>query len=384
MDEEAILSTIREGGRWLLGTVRDTGKFDYEYFPNRDEYGKGYNIVRHAGSVYGLFEMYQLALREEALADDRHRYIDAAARALGFVHEGLETPQGAPPDRVCLLYKGSCESGTAALSLLTFLARPRVDQVPEELRAQVFRDGDDAKELGLALTLMDMIDDRGAIFRRYKDLSPGKRVAKEPLYYPGEAMLALMRMYQKTDDKRWLEGARRIGKRQKKLYFAKRKWPDHWVMQALPQLYKVDEDKDLAEVALEMARHSVGEQYPFVWNPWPDYRGAWRRTNDTPRTTRAGSRAEALRAVLHMGWERGDDVGFIEESLLELSRHLAEQQLGPRNSWWASRPDRVRGAYPMGVVDNHVRIDNNQHVLIGITGALETIRKREGRSPQGH
>ncbi len=379
MDEASILATIKEGGRWLLNTVEEDGKFDYEYFPNRDEHGKGYNIVRHAGSVYGLFEMYHLAMGEPSLADDRARYIDAAARALGYVHEGLDTPAGAPDDRVCLIYKSGCESGTAALTLLTFLARPDVKDVPEALRSKVFRDGDDAKMEGLGLVLLDMIDDRGAIFRRYHEAGDGTRVKKEPLYYPGEAMLALMKFYEKTGDERWLDGARAIGKRQQKIYMGKRGWPDHWVMQALPRLWLVDKDDDMAEACWEMAMHSIGEQYPFVWNPFPDYRGAWRRRDDTPRTTRAGSRAEALRGVMHLVWEQGKDASLIEESLIELSRHLAEQQYGPHNSWWAPDPAEVRGAYPMGIVDNHVRIDNNQHALVGIAGALEAVRKRAER-----
>jgi len=384
MDEAAILDTIKEGGRWLLNTVGDDGKFDYEYFPNRDEHGKGYNIVRHAGSVYGLFEMYHLAMEEPTLADDRVRYIDAAARALGYVHEGLGVPKGAPEDRVCLIYKDSCESGTAALTLLTFLARPDVDTVPENLRDEVFRPGDDAKMEGLGLVLLDMIDGRGAIFRRYRESLAADRVGKEPLYYPGEAMLALMRFYEKTGDERWLEGARAIGERQQKLYLKKRMWPDHWVMQALPRLWLVEKDDDMAEACLAMAMHSIGEQYPFVWNPFPDYQGAWRRRDDTPRTTRAGSRAEAIRGVMHLAWERGDDASMLEESLIELSRHLAEQQYGERNSWWTPVPEKVRGAYPMGIVDNHVRIDNNQHALVGIAGALEAVRKRAGKAPAEH
>ena len=56
-----------------------------------------------------------------------------------------------------------------------------------------------------------------------------------------------------------------------------------------------------------------------------------------------------------------------------------EQQYTERNSYWVPNFEKVRGAYPMGVVDNHIRIDNNQHALVGITGALEVARKRAGK-----
>jgi hypothetical protein len=38
----------------------------------------------------------------------------------------------------------------------------------------------------------------------------------------------------------------------------------------------------------------------------------------------------------------------------------------------------------MVIVDNHIRIDNNQHALVGIAGALEAIRKRAGVAPKPH
>jgi hypothetical protein len=33
----------------------------------------------------------------------------------------------------------------------------------------------------------------------------------------------------------------------------------------------------------------------------------------------------------------------------------------------------------MGIVDNHLRIDNNQHALVGMLGALEVLRDRAGK-----
>ena len=382
--EQQVLDSIKWGGRWLVNTVQEDGKFDYEYFPNKDQGSTGYNIVRHAGSVYGLFEMWELAGVESAMSEDRDRYIKAAGQSMGYVYDGIKPPPQAREGRLCLVDdRGRCDSGSAALTLLTFLARPEPSKVPAKYRDSCYRDNDAEIMEGLGLALLDMIDDRGWVWRRYSESVQQERVRKEPLYYPGESMLALVRFYEKTGDERWLEGARAIAKAQMKHYDKDRMLnPDHWVMQGLYHLWRIDKSDRYAESAYAMGLHYASEQYGVpgqygpVWSPWPDYIGAYRRTNDLPRTTRAGSRSEALRAVTNLAWERGDDATIYEEALLGAARHLMEQQYTERNGYWLPDLARVHGAYPMGVVDNHVRIDNNQHALVGMVGALHVIRKR--------
>jgi AMMECR1 domain-containing protein len=387
--EDDILESIKVGGLWLVNTVKEDGKFDYEYYPNQDKGSRGYNIVRHAGSVYGLLEMWELAGVEPALAEDRDIYLDASARAMGYVYDAMKTPDGGPEDRICLLDdRGRCDSGSAALTLLTMLVRPPKDQVPTALHAKLYRDDDEALMEGLGLVLTDMIDPKGKVFRRYSEARTKEFVSKEPLYYPGESMLALVRFYETTGDERWLEGARKIAERQMSWYERDRFInPDHWVMQGLYRLWRIDKEDRYADNAYAMGRHYASEQYGTaepdqygpLWNPWPDYLGSYRRTNDTPRTTRAGSRSEALRAVTNLAWERGDDATIFEDALLGAARHLMEQQYTERNGYWLPDMERAHGAYPMGVVDNHIRIDNNQHALVGVVGALHVERRRNGK-----
>ena len=382
--ESDLLASIKLGGRWLVGTVKDDGKFDYEYFPNLDRGSTDYNIVRHAGSVYGLFETYHLALQEKTMKEDGPLYLEGAAKTMDFIYNALGKPNGdTVGDRICLLErdrKNRCESGSAALTLLTYLVRPPKNEVPAKYRARLYRDGDDALITGLGLTLLDMIDDKGKVFRRYREAMSMDAVKKEPLYYPGEAMLALIRLYNATGEERWLEGAKKIGERQVKSYKRDRfQVPDHWVMQAYLHLWRATKDDRYAKSGYAMATHYSSEQYPNVMTPFPDYLGSWRRVNDTPRTTRAGSRSEALRAIVHLAWERGDDATIYEDSLLAASRHMIEQQFSERNGYWLPNLARADGAYRMGQVDNHCRIDNNQHMLVGMAGALEVRRRRDAQ-----
>lgn len=378
--EEQVMESIRIGGRWLANTVMPDGKFDYEYYPNTDRNSRGYNIVRHAGSVYGLFEMFELSRTEKALKKDQRTYIDGAAKAMSYIYDALGTPKGAPEDRVCLIDNKRCESGSAALTLLTFIARPEKKDTPKDLHDKLYRADDQKTMDGLALAMVDMIDERGKVFRRYSESIKLDKVKKEPLYYPGEVMLALVRYYAKTKDERWLKAAQKIADRQVKSYKRDRfQTPDHWVMQAYLPLYEITKNEEYAKSARNMAMHYASEIYPVMWQPFPDYKGSWRRGNDQPRTTRAGSRSEALRAVMKLAWLKGEDADIWERTLILASRHLMEQQFSTRNQYWLPNFAKVEGAYPMGVTDNHCRIDNNQHALVGMVGAVEAIRHRKGK-----
>ncbi len=381
IDEQHLLDGIEEAGRWLLGTVQPDGKFDYEYYPNQDRGSKGYNIVRHAGCVYGLFHMYNLALTEPQLRDDANDYLEAGLRAMDWVYGNLEGPAGAEDDRLYALVdrRDRAESGAAALTLLSLLERPAPEQVNHPVLRDHLQREDDAEVLeGLGLFLLEMIDDRGQVFRRYSERLELDEVEKEPLYFPGETMLALIRFHVATGDERWLEGAKKIGDWQVERYYDRRPNPDHWVMQALWVLYQVTGDDEYAACALHMGDRHASEQFPPYWPPFADYFGAYRRFDDLPRTTRACSRSEAMGGVMHTAWAKGVDATAYEDALLRAAEHLLENQWRPENSYYLPNPDKAQGAIRMGLVDNHCRIDNNQHAVVGLHRALEAQRKRDG------
>jgi hypothetical protein len=396
VDSHAILAGIEEAGGWLLRTVKPDGSFDYEYYPNTDAGSKGYNIVRHAGCVYGLFHMYNLALTEPQLRDEANDYLEAGVRAMDWVYDNLGPPKSAAAQGLVALNdeRNRASSGAAALSLLSLLERPTPDQVSHPVLAEhLTRPEDDEILEGLGLFLLAMIDSEGRVFNRYKhrfkpckqdpdgefeyprDFCEGE---KEPLYYPGEVMLALVRLHIRTGEDRWLEGATRIADWQVAQYWDRRPNPDHWVMQALWYLYDLTGDESYGRCALNMGDKHASEQFPPHWPPFRDYFGSYRRINDLPRTTRACSRSEAMGGVVHTAWKMDEDPTTYEEALLRAAKHLLEHQWRPENSWFLPNPAKARGAIRMGMVDNHCRIDNNQHAVVGLHRALEVARKREG------
>jgi len=383
VDEEILLDAIDKAGRWLLEQVEEDGRFDYQYFPTRDSHGKGYNEVRHAGSVYGLFHMVHLSLSEPSLRSQANDYLGAAVLAMDRVYRSLGTNPGTSPEQGYVTFlqgrKGrKSNSGSPALTLLGFMRRPAPEDVADaELRARVWREGDDKIMEGLAKTLVRMIDDEGKVYRYWHEALAGGGVVKEPLYFPGEAMLALAVYYERTGNEVWLEAAKAIGRRQIK--HARKPWvvPDHWVMQALDLLDRADPGNgEWRAGAFAMGRRYVREQFPPQQPPFADYMGAYRRIQELPRTTRAASRGEAIGGVVRIAWRHGDNSWAWERSLIEGSRHLIEQMFTADNTFFVPRPEEVIGAIRMGIVDNHCRIDNNQHAVVALSNALTALRHR--------
>ena len=361
LNADRIYAAIRDGAQWLLSNAKDDGRFNYQYYPNQDRYPGAYNAVRHAGTVYGLLELYRYFQDPKFLA--------AAKKATPYLYENIKRP-GRERELLAMPDGTSWPTGAAALGLLAFVNMPP-DMWPARYKEY---------EEGLGLFLLKMIDEDGKVFQGYLAARGSKKVNKEPLYYPGESMLALAKLYEQTGDKRWLDGAMHIADQQIKRYVRSRS-ADHWVIQGLYQLYRHTGDQELGDFALSMADSYIDTQCPPNTPPFPDYFGGYRRQNETPRTTRAGSRSEAMTAAVRTAWKMGRDARPYEDSLLFAAKHQIEQQFRPESAFYLLQPKRAIGGFRAGLVDNHLRIDFNQHSAVGMVGALEVAVKREGREP---
>jgi len=382
-----LIARIGDTADWLSRMVKPDGSFHYEAHPPYREETTGYNLPRHAGSVYSLLATYQVSRREHQLEPAGRRALQAGLTALSYIERNLGTPEkhGKPEDLCFLDKNGKAASGSTALAAIALSDMPRPEQVAaSKMRDEVAQVRVDEWLKGMCSCMLEMIDEDGAVFHNYDLAATQDRVIDEPLYYPGEVMLALVRSYKRLEDERYLEGAKRIADRQMRFY----RWPmmfdiptpgDHWIIQALYELSELTGEDEYAELAVLMGRGYVREQYPPQEFTSPDYLGAYRRIADQPRTTRAASRGEALGAALKAAVKLGHDSTEFEDSLILGARHLIEQMFTETNSHFVPEGWDVLGSIRIGIVDNHLRIDNNQHALVGLFAALHAMDLRDAR-----
>jgi len=181
-------------------------------------------------------------------------------------------------------------------------------------------------------------------------------------YYPGEAMLALMRTYALDHDKRWLNAAARIarylidvrdaGKMTSELIH------DHWLLYALNELYRARKDPAYLAHAARVVESILAAQR--AGGEPADYAGSY---YDPPRSTPTATRSEGLLAAHALISEFGD------EQLAERIRRAVKRGVGfqlqtqitRERAMYLRAPRRCLGGFTRGLSRFEVRIDYVQH-----------------------
>jgi hypothetical protein len=376
-DADELLGGAGRAAEWLVAAVAVDGTLDYERFPNTRSGSDEYNAVRHAGCVVGLYRMARLAARTpDAGLLPPDVYADAGWRAENWSLARLHEPEAAPDPRLRAVVFGrrGATAGAAAFAILAILERP-----PGVSTGPAADSLDNGRLEGLGRFVQAMIDPDGRVFETWDDARASERVTgiAHP-YFPGLVVLSLAELYGSTGDQRWLDAAREVADFELDRYRTERPPPGHWTIQGYWELYRLTGDERYARANLELGDHFVAEQYPPHDPPFPDYRGAFHRGDDVPRTIRAASRCEALGAVVDSARALGEDATVYEDALLAAGRHLLENQYRPENRYYLPASERVVGAVRLGLVDNHCRVDGNKHAMLGLVQAWRVARRRAG------
>jgi hypothetical protein len=179
---DTLRASIQDGTSWLLGTQEQNGHFAYEYAPYEDEYLGGDNIVRQAGALFALGEVYLHTKSPGAELGE------GIKKAIGYF-ESLTIPgKEGKLSFSCIgtTIKGNdCKLGATALALVGML-----DYVEKTPRAASFYTS--LIEEYTAFILAAQKENGG-----FRDLyrTESGFVNRESPYSNGEAMLALVRMY---------------------------------------------------------------------------------------------------------------------------------------------------------------------------------------------
>ncbi|MDP8255934.1 MAG: AMMECR1 domain-containing protein [Candidatus Alcyoniella australis] len=359
---EMLLDTVYKTGRCVADYTDDNGMYRYIYWPDSDTVATNYSKVRHAGSVWGLFRLYRL------FGDDV--FLKGATEGLRYMRENLMVPQGYP-DIVLFAPEGKASLGGQALALLTYM------DIPDSLMTDRLRQ--EMHGFGNALLLFTSED--GRVYKEWSQVEKKRLPDKQPIYYPGEAMLALIRFYERTKDPRWLQCAKRIGEYQIQ-DFRRTGKPDNWIIQAMSRLYLIDPQDRYREMAFAMADYNVNHQHPrargFSHKVWDDYIGGY--DNSTPpRSTPAGSRTEATDEAYILAVHLNDTAAIERygQAIYDGIWFDMNQMYRPGNVYFLPYPEKALGCMRGSPVANDTRIDYNQHVFVALLNGFDVVYQRE-------
>ncbi|HZU83559.1 MAG TPA: hypothetical protein VE987_11605 [Polyangiaceae bacterium] len=347
---EALLARVRRGADYLLRVMGPSGRYVYLYRPLDDRDDPSYGWLRHAGTTYALLEAYE-EFRTPA-------YLEKAELALSYLSSHL-TRDAAGGGRYVLDTDDEEQQkvGGAGLSLLAMAEHAAVTARHDGAELETMRD--------LARFIIKQQYEDGH-FRSNADVereNGGRKLKREPVYYPGEAVLSLVRLYGIDPQPAYLEAARKGADyvvNVRDAYVSEdNQEHDHWMSYALGDLYRLTRDEAYLKHAYKIARAILKKQRRAGDAPAPDFAGTFYDGQITPASTRL----EAYDADIALSRFAGRADAWLLEPAVEVARSILGQQFDPLDDYWLRNPAKADGGVRESLFVQDVRIDYVQHAM---------------------
>lgn len=354
---------------YLLRLVSQDGKLGYLYYPLKNEYADDYDMPRHTGYALRMIQAYN-RFGERKLLDSARRVIDFNLRL-------AQTPTVAP-GAVIVGAPDESSLGTNSLMAMIFSELPENLLTPREKKWR--------EQFGNAVLFYRM-PDAGLFYTTFAQAAAKKAPKRQAHYFPGIALLALVRLHERTGDAKWWDAAAEVSRGQEKL------WLDAghravgkfcWVGQAWARMARIETDPGRRERYRQLGFSHADAVIRHQWTPerpgfFADYAGA-ADNSQPPRTTPTSARAESLVENYRTAREAGEREAQIKYgiALLRSLHFVVENQYASDNSWYLPAPARARGGIRGGLITGEVRIDYNQHAVFAMLGALDVPDQLRG------
>lgn len=352
--QSAAYDAAVRGGDYLLNIIKEDGSFIYELDAVRGEAKYGYNVLRHAGTVYSLLELY------DATGDGR--YLAGASAGLGYLREQIQPcpgewgtigSDGVQP--LCVVERGDSKLGGNGLALLAFARHAELTDTVEDLTLM----------RGLAAWIMDVQREAGherGRFAVHKMDTDGHADDFESLFYPGEAMYGLMLLYLRTNDEQYLDSVRagvdylmRVRDEQPVFELPH----DHWLLYAMRELNAVEHNPALVQHVIRYVWAIILGQNREGVEPIRDD-GAWGAHGGVAS---ASTRLEGLGAAASVVARSGDfpaTLARIQTAMQHGAAFLLRTQYG---KYAPDVAPLAQGGWPNSLYDADIRIDIVQHAI---------------------
>ena len=359
VDVDTLRAAIAEGAAYLTRETNARGRITYEFQAVTGERGKGYNMLRHAGTVYSMLQAWRLQHDDELMA--------AAQRAADYYISRLTEDPDHPGEYYVVDGKRAKLGGVGlGLLALTELEKARPGAVEMEY------------VYGLARHIERMQNPDGSFETFYPwDGEPvGER---KSIYYSGEAILGLVHLHQLTGDDHWIDLAVAGAD-----YLVHERWVglgvriyvplDAWLTQALEEMDRVRPDEDRADYVFTIVAAIARNKMMDPEGLSPDLVGGdLSSLRKLPNVCTAGSFGEALSAGARLEARRRPGEQRVLGWALANAGFQLRNQYRPDNSYYLSDPDRARGGFRLEPDNGEVRNDYVQHNMSGLFGLLQLL-----------
>lgn len=353
---DALENSIRLGADWILAMQESSGRFQYWYNPDRDEFSSiaNDNFLRQAGTSFSLSLVY------EVTGDSR--YLDGSRKSLDYLIDFMEPLDN---DKLYFLFSGKAKLGGISLPMLTMLKI-------KELTGTIEYDSYLKRLANMILFLQDQYE-TGQYKSTYVyrgDYEYEKTKGWESKIYPGEALLALAGMYKAFKDphyKKSMDWALEFYSNKKQW-----KWKRHaflpWTISAFTSLYKQSPETKYADYVFMLSDYLLTQQN---LDSDDDVYGSF---HGFP-SANTGSYMEGLGDAIHLAQLTGDSerLKLYTEHAKMGYRWLFILQYGEADREHLKRPEFSIGGFRTSLFNSELRIDNTQHAIGSFTKGIRFI-----------
>lgn len=361
---QLLIESAKSGGDYLKRSVHPDGSFVYIYRPNTDKTPEAYNILRHAGTVYSMLELYQVTGDPELLKSTK--------RAIHYLIKFIKPCQIGSETLACVVEESNVKLGGNALAVV---ALSKYIGITNE-RAYM------PTLLSLAKWIQRSQKENGEFFPHKRSYPGGEASYFVSQYYPGEAILALMRIYELNGDESFLDSAERgaqylINVRDKDLADSELSH-DHWLLYGLNELYRHRPNPLYLNHSMRIAKAMIQSQNRDP--QYPEWFGSYYRP---PRSTPTATRSEGLYAAYQLARDFGDpnEAEQILESLENGIRFQLQTQFRPESVLYLKKPQRALGGFHSSLTNFEIRNDYVQHNISSILG-LYRVQSEMGKNEE--
>lgn len=329
---------IMTSAEYLAMQIGMDGKFDYGFYPTLPKRIPGYNILRHATSIWSLLCSYRISKDKFILTQ--------AESAIGFMIRNMAYKYPTKDSRENVLYlfeetKNEVKIGGNAVAIVVLTEYMDIVGTDRYIKT--------VKELGLGI--LELFDERkGSFFHVLKYPSLAPRDQFRTVYYDGETVFALSRLYGVTKDERFLEAAKKaVNRFIEKNY---EKYADHWVAYAVNELTKYLPLEKYLNFGIRNVRTNLEKihKQPTTYHTYLEFLCVSFELAERIKTER-----------LKCSEMESFDVKALAETIFYRADHMLNGYGYPEYVMYFAKPQSSLGAFFIRHDNYRIRIDDVQH-----------------------
>ncbi|MBC1385677.1 poly(glycerol-phosphate) alpha-glucosyltransferase [Listeria innocua] len=341
---EITATLVENAGEYLAHQVNATGEFNYGWFACFDKKIKHYNSLRHASTTYSMLEAYELTGNKAIL--------EAATKALTYLEKNFIYEK----DDMAFLIEPELREvklGGLAATLLALTKYMHITGTKTYLPL--------CRKIANAILSLQDEDGKFTHVLEYPSLEV-KDIFRI-IYYDGEAVFGLLRLYEIDRDSKWLDAAAKSFN-----HFIKDKYwqnHDHWLSYCANEITKYIKDEAYYEFGLQNAFDNL----PFIYERETTFPTFLELTVATKEMT-LRMEAEGQQALL-----TSYSLENLEKTITKRALYQLNGYFYPELAMYYKNPGRIEGSFFIRHQSFRVRIDDVEHNISGYVRYYQLLKQ---------